>query len=175
MSEYYPVEERAFASDVILKAMVEQGRWSGRDAFSTLADRGRDSRLRRALHDPRSQRPARVLAHGHRHATSRRLRKANAQKLRDSQERFRLTIDEAPIGMALVDLDGRFVRVNRALCEIVGYPREELERLKFRDITHPDDLDTDLELAGRLGRGEIPRCQFEKRYIRKDGSRRPPC
>ncbi len=47
-------------------------------------------------------------------------RRASAQ-LRDSEERFRLTIDEAPIGMALVALDGRFVRVNRALCEIVGY------------------------------------------------------
>ena len=53
--DYYPAEERAFASDVILKAMVERGRWSGETLFSTLADRAGDSRLRRALHDPRSR------------------------------------------------------------------------------------------------------------------------
>jgi PAS domain S-box-containing protein len=91
------------------------------------------------------------------------------EKLRESEERFRLTIDEAPIGMALVALDGRFVRVNRVLCDLTGYPAEELERLKFQDITHPDDVDADVALAGRLKEGEIPRYHMEKRYIRKDG------
>ncbi|HEU4537446.1 MAG TPA: PAS domain S-box protein, partial [Polyangiaceae bacterium] len=52
--------------------------------------------------------------------------------LRESEERFKLTIDEAPIGMALVALDGRFVRVNRVLCEIVGYSADELTGLTFR-------------------------------------------
>ena len=64
---------------------------------------------------------------------------ANAE-LRESEERFRLTIDGAPIGMALVALDGRFVRVNAALSQIVGYSVEELQQLRFQDITHPDDL-----------------------------------
>ncbi|MCO5170026.1 MAG: PAS domain S-box protein [Planctomycetes bacterium] len=90
--------------------------------------------------------------------------------LRESEERFRLTIDEAPIGMALVALDGRFSRVNRALCETVGYTQQELTGLTFQAITHPDDLDADLALAGQLARGEIPRYQLEKRYLRKDGS-----
>jgi len=90
--------------------------------------------------------------------------------LRESEERFRLTLDEAPIGMALVALDGRFTRVNRALCDIVGYSAEELMGLTFQAITHPDDLDGDLELATRLSRGEIPRYQLEKRYLRKDGT-----
>jgi PAS domain S-box-containing protein len=94
---------------------------------------------------------------------------ANAQ-LRESEERFRLTIDEAPIGMGLVSLDGRFVRVNRALCEITGYSADELTQLTFQDITHPEDLGTDVEMARRLADGEIPRYQREKRYIRKDGS-----
>jgi PAS domain S-box-containing protein len=92
------------------------------------------------------------------------------EQLRESEERFRLTIDEAPIGMALVSVDGRFVRVNRALCEIVGYRADELTTLTFQAITHPDDLDTDVALAGQLARGEIPRLEIEKRYIRKDGS-----
>jgi PAS domain S-box-containing protein len=97
-------------------------------------------------------------------------RKRIERTLQESEERFRLTIDEAPIGMALVALDGRFVRVNRALCEIVGYSSDELTGLTFQSITHPDDLDADLALAGQLARGEIPRYQLGKRYIRKDGT-----
>jgi PAS domain S-box-containing protein len=92
------------------------------------------------------------------------------ERLRESEERFRLTIDEAPIGMALVALDGRFVRVNRALSEIVGYNSNELTTMTFQVITYPDDLDTDVALAGQLRRGEIPRYQLEKRHIRKDGT-----
>jgi PAS domain S-box-containing protein len=94
---------------------------------------------------------------------------ANAQ-LRESEERFRLTIDEAPIGMALVALDGAYVRVNQVLSEITGYSADELMKLCVQDITHPDDLAEDLELGRRLARGDIPRYQREKRYIRKDGS-----
>jgi PAS domain S-box-containing protein len=70
--------------------------------------------------------------------------------LHESEERFRLTIDEAPIGMALIALDGRFVRVNRALCEIVGYSTTELAELTFQAITHPDDLDADRALRDQL-------------------------
>ena len=92
------------------------------------------------------------------------------EALRESEERFRLTMDEAPIGMALVSLDGRFVRVNRAFCEVVGYEPAELTKLTFQEITHPEDIDTDLALAGQLARAEIPRCQLEKRYVRKDGT-----
>ena len=102
-------------------------------------------------------------------AARRQLEAAIAQ-LRESEERFRLTIDEAPIGMALVALDGTFARVNRVLCEITGYTAEELTKLTFQDITHADDLDTDVALSEQLARGEIPRYQLEKRYIRKDGS-----
>jgi PAS domain S-box-containing protein len=97
-------------------------------------------------------------------------RRLAEEALRESEERFRLTIDEAPIGMALVSLDGRFVRVNPAFSEVLGYDPAELTKLTFHEITHPEDLDTHLALAGQLARGEIPRCQFEKRYIRKDGT-----
>jgi PAS domain S-box-containing protein len=96
-------------------------------------------------------------------------RKRVEQTLHESEERFRLTIDEAPIGMALVALDGHFVRVNRALCEIVGYSSAELTGLTFQAITHPDDRDADLASAGQLARGEIPLYHREKRYVRKDG------
>ena len=90
--------------------------------------------------------------------------------LQESEARFSLILDEAPIGMALVAPDGRFVRVNRALCEIVGYAAAELTGLTFQTITHPEDLDIDLALAGRLARGEIARYQLGKRYIRKDAA-----
>jgi PAS domain S-box-containing protein len=97
-------------------------------------------------------------------------RKRIERTLQESEERFRLTFDEAPIGMALVTLDGRFIRVNRALCEIVGYSSGELTGLSFYAVTHPDDLDADRAAAGQLVRGEIPRYQRDKRYVSKDGT-----
>lgn len=90
--------------------------------------------------------------------------------LQDSEERFRLAFEEAPIGVALVGTDGRFMRVNNVLCEMVGYSPDELTGLTFQAITHPDDLDLDLALMQQLARGEIPRYQLGKRYVRKDGS-----
>jgi PAS domain S-box-containing protein len=91
--------------------------------------------------------------------------------LREAEERFKLAIDEAPIGMALVSTTtGRYMRVNRVLCDIVGYTADELTALTYQEVTHPDDLGTDVALAGRLARGEIPRYTLGKRYIRKDGS-----
>ena len=73
--------------------------------------------------------------------------------LRDAEERFRVALDEAPIGIALVGLDRRFFRVNRALASIVGYTPEELTGLSFQDITHPEDVDVDVEAARKLERG----------------------
>lgn len=92
------------------------------------------------------------------------------QALRESEEGFRLTFENAPIGMAIVGLGGGFIRVNHAYCEIVGYAADELSKLRFQDITHPDDVDTDVGLVERLRRGEIPRYQLAKRYIHKNGT-----
>jgi PAS domain S-box-containing protein len=89
--------------------------------------------------------------------------------LRDSQERFRKAFDEAPIGMALVATDGRWLQVNQALCQIVGYTEQEMLSSNFQSITHLDDLQSDLSLARQLLNGEIPSYQMEKRYIHKLG------
>jgi diguanylate cyclase (GGDEF)-like protein/PAS domain S-box-containing protein len=71
--------------------------------------------------------------------------------------------------MALVGIDGRLLRVNRALCEIVGYSEEDLLEKTFQDITHPDDLEADLEYFRRMLAGEIRTYQMEKRYLHAEG------
>jgi PAS domain S-box-containing protein len=92
-----------------------------------------------------------------------------AEALRQSEERFRAAFDHAPIGMDLVDLDGRFLQVNAALCELTGYSEEELLATTFQDITHPDDREADLARVNQVLSGEAPVFQMEKRYLRKDG------
>ncbi len=96
-------------------------------------------------------------------------RKKMERELRDSEERFRNILEYAPIGIAVVSLSGQFFQVNRALCDIVGYSKVELEKMSFQAITHPDDLALDLANAKRLLAGEISSYQMEKRYLRKDG------
>jgi diguanylate cyclase (GGDEF)-like protein/PAS domain S-box-containing protein len=95
--------------------------------------------------------------------------RAYQRELLESNERFRLAFDNAPIGMAIVALDGTFRQVNPALCRITGYDREPLLSLKFQDITHPDDLAADLELLDEVVRGERATYEIEKRYRRPSG------
>ncbi|MEH2084259.1 MAG: PAS domain S-box protein [Nostoc sp.] len=90
--------------------------------------------------------------------------------LRESEERFRAMFNQAAVGITLVGLDGRFLQVNPALCEITGYSYKELIQMNFQEITHPDDLEVDWENARRVLAKEISGYSLEKRYIRKDGS-----
>ena len=82
---------------------------------------------------------------------------------------FRAAFEHAAIGMAIVDLDGRFLKVNRALTQIVGYDEAELLATDFQSITHADDLEPDLILTRQLIRGEIDHFHMEKRYFHKQG------
>lgn len=91
------------------------------------------------------------------------------QALRESEARFRGTFENAAVGIAHVGLDGSWLRVNERLCQIVGYCRDELRQRTFQEITHPDDLATDLAQFDRLLRGEFTSYSIEKRYIHKDG------
>jgi len=91
------------------------------------------------------------------------------RRLTESERRFRSAFDYAPIGMALVAPDGRWLEVNNALCEMLGYSQDELLPLTFQDITHPDDLETDLWLLHEMLRHERDSYQLEKRYFHKRG------
>lgn len=189
IEDCYPPELRSFVTDVLLKTVMERGVWSGETFFQNFETHERipvsdthflirDANKERILGVgtvTRDVSEARRIAEEReqllaREQEARRQAETANAKLRESEERFRLTIDEAPIGMGLISLDGRFVRVNRVLCEITGYSADELTTLRFQDITHPDDIDTDVALAEQLARGQIPRYQLEKRYVRKDGS-----
>src|SRR5688572_10821785 len=92
------------------------------------------------------------------------------RRLKESEQRFRRTFELAGSGMAHIGMDRRFTRVNRRLCEILGYSEEELLQLTGRQISHPEDLDIINEQRPRLYKGEIDRIELEKRYLRKDGS-----
>src|SRR3954469_5113867 len=90
--------------------------------------------------------------------------------LLESERRFRGSFESASIGMALVALDGHFIEINPAFCELVGYSAEEMTSRGFQHITHPDDLARDLENVERTLDGDFDSYQMEKRYIRSDGS-----
>jgi len=89
--------------------------------------------------------------------------------IEDSERRLRTKFDQAAVGMAEVGLDGTWLRVNQRLCDIVGYSSSELSRLTLRDVTHPEDLEHDLEMVAKLLAGEIATYNLEQRYLRKDG------
>jgi len=90
------------------------------------------------------------------------------ESLRTSEKRFRSIFEHAPIGMAMLSLDGHWLSVNNAACDILGYDRRELESMTFQDITFPDDLDDNLDNMQLLKEGVIHSYQLEKRYMRKD-------
>ena len=101
---------------------------------------------------------------------ARRQKSRSDALFRASEAGYRSMFELASVGIALVAPDGGWISVNSALCDIIGYTPEELESLTFQDITHPDDLNTDLESLTQLIENKIDRCQMEKRYLHKDGT-----
>jgi len=96
-------------------------------------------------------------------------RKRAEEALRESEELFRTSFENAIIGIALVDTDGRFLRGNRTLCELLGYTKEELEQLTFTDVTHSEDKDIGASFMASALSGGVSSASYEKRYIHKDG------
>jgi PAS domain S-box-containing protein len=91
-------------------------------------------------------------------------------RLRQSEARFRTTFESAPVGMVQASPDGRLRMVNPAFCRLTGYDESELIGRPFSELTHPEDLEDNIEGMGRLIRGEIPVYETLKRYVRKDGT-----
>lgn len=89
--------------------------------------------------------------------------------LHDSEERYRLTFEEAPVGIAHVARNGQWLRVNRKLCEVLGYSVHELLGLRVQDVIYPADIEPDREQADRVATGEINQYVTEERCVRKDG------
>lgn len=89
----------------------------------------------------------------------------SVKRIAAAEQRFRTAFEAAPIGMALSDLDGRFIQVNDALCAISGYTREELEEMSFSDLSHPADAGRNEEMMRSLLDGEQSTFWMEKRYV----------
>ena len=96
-------------------------------------------------------------------------RKLAVEALRESEEKFRCSFDNAAAGNCIIGLDKKFLHVNNTFKEITGYEDDELKKFTFSDITHPDDLSIGLFHFKKLLDGQCERASFEKRYIRKDG------
>ena len=103
------------------------------------------------------------------HLAKRELASQAQAALQEGEERLRSVFDYSAIGMALVGNDGRWIRVNKALCEILGYSEQELLSTNFQSLTHPDDLDADLSYAQKVFSGKRHVYHLEKRYIHRQG------
>ncbi len=95
------------------------------------------------------------------------------RQARDSEERFKSAFNDAPIGMVLATIEseraGRFLQVNRAMCELTGYSEEQLLDKRFDEITHPDDIGISVPLKHAALAGEVSSYRISKRYVRADG------
>jgi PAS domain S-box-containing protein len=89
--------------------------------------------------------------------------------LSESERRLQAMFEQAAVGMAIVGTDGKLLRVNHRLCEIIGYSADALANLRFQDITHPDDLAADLEARHAMAEGKQASYSRRKRYFRKNG------
>jgi PAS domain S-box-containing protein len=96
-------------------------------------------------------------------------RKRAEEALKESERRYRALFEQAPVGLAQAAPDGRWLEVNKKLCKLSGYSRDELLSLTYLDLTSREELEDSVERAGRLLRGEICTYTVERRYIRKDG------
>ncbi len=144
--------ERALAErDNTIHAPFLRGEDRGPTPDSTLGAMGENAVLQQVV----ARKTLEIEAQGHR--------------LEESEQRFSEAFEHAPIGIALVLPDGKWLKVNRAMCELVGYSEAELLDRTFQDITYPEDLDLDLEVVRRMIDGEIRSYQMEKRYVHADG------
>ena len=155
---------------ILISAIAEyddQGNYvNSRSTAYNISDRKRSELALRQLNQSLETKVAQRTAElGDRNAEL----EASNQALHLSNQRFRNAFDYAGIGMALVGPEGHWLEVNRSLCEITGYAEAELLTTTFQAITHPDDLDTDLDLVRQLLNQEMRHYHLEKRYRHQQG------
>jgi PAS domain S-box-containing protein len=97
------------------------------------------------------------------------LKKKAEDKLRESEEKLRLAIDNSPLGITINDMEGNFVSANKAYEKIVGYTKDELKGMNFFDLTHPDYLPKNRELFDAMAQNKAPGFAIDKKYIHKSG------
>ena len=106
----------------------------------------------------------------YRDISERRRAEEARRALADSEARYRVTFENAPVGIAHVAPDGRWLRVNEALCRILGYAPDELTAKSFQDVTYSDDIAASIARVDQMRDGKIDRYDADKRYLRKDGT-----
>ena len=153
-----PFSRTGLGGGAFVFPVIFEGRTIGVLSFSSPNAREPDERLMKTIHVVGSQ-IGQFLQ-----------RKTAESALGESEKRFRETFELAATGIAHVALDGRFLRVNRSLCEMFGYEEDELVGRSVKDLSHPDDRDVTDAVRERMQSGEVPSARFEKRYFRKDGS-----
>lgn len=165
ISDALPEWARAIVLGEAIPAAVRDGVWIGETAL--LGRNGREVPVSQVIMAHRG-RDGRVefLATVAREIGERQQLQAI---LHESEERFRNTLENAPIGMAVVGTDGRWLQVNRLLCELTGYTEQELLATTFRDITYPEDFEDDLAIFRRMLDGEMRTYHAEKRYRHRSG------
>ncbi len=165
--EFHAPETHQEINRTILPAILSEGRWEGEAQLRHFqSGRKIHVHLNAFLTRERKQGQEACLAAIMRDVTEHR----RAQEaLRESEERFRRAFEHAPIGMALVGVQGRLIKVNHSLARITGFSKKELLELSFHDLAHPEDVPIGLEYLERALAGESESARFEKRCIHKTG------
>lgn len=151
--------------EVAIPTVFAKGHWTGETAL--LHHSGREIPVLQSINLHRDSEGSPVcLTTVMRDITERKVQEA---ALKASEETFRSAMQYSAIGMALVSPKGKWLKVNHAFCEMVGYSQKELVKISFQHITHPDDLAIDLDYIHQLLSKKINTYQLEKRYFHKDG------
>jgi PAS domain S-box-containing protein len=167
IADYHPPWAYEIIANEGIPTAIREGIWSG-EHVAWLGSEGREVPISQV-----------IIAHKDAHGNVEFMstiardiaeRKRGEQALQESERRFRVFFESAPIGMAVVDADGRRTRINRAAEQMSGYSEEELKELSVFGVTHPDDVQPSLEVLKEFQEGKRDSAMLEKRYIRKDGS-----
>lgn len=162
---FYPERIREKVATEVIPTVMEQGRWTGESVL--LATDGSETPILENFFLVRDE-EGQPICLGDVMVDISEL-KAVEEEHRRSREQLKSIFENAPLGIALVDSDGKPVVNNPALQEILGYGEDELRSKSFIEFTHPEDADKDLSLYQELIKGQRNRYAIEKRYIRKDG------